>query len=310
MSILNYELTGELPSITPNIRLFKAQDHQSNHFFIKQLLSNDAEQTKKFLDDNSLQQETEFDSLARVIESFEVQQFSYAVIPVDASAMDFVAYLSDRELNLASKLRLAIGITQAVAEFHERNLIIGEIASQNIYISGAGKPFLIDLSYLKRTHSISAPLVQNEVNLFSLRTIAPEATGRVNRVIESRSDLYSLGAILYRLFFDRFPFEFDDPMELIYAHIANELPEPKTAKDANLIQIFNIIRILLQKNPEKRYRTVSGLLSDFQECWHHVELEEDIPEFVLGSNDESDLLTFSHNLYGRNDEIAMLQKNF
>lgn len=310
MSILNYELTEELPSITPNIRLFRAKDDQDNHFLIKQLLSNDGELTKKFLDDNALQQASEFSALARVVEAFEVQQYCYAVLSASASTCDMVTYLRDHEPTLLKKVNFALALSQTVEEFHKDNMIIGEIAPQNIYVSESGRPILIDLSYLKRTNSIRAPLVQNEVNLFSLQTIAPEATGRVNRVIEPRSDLYSLGAILFRLFFERFPFESEDPMELIYAHIANELPEPEAAENQEMVQLFNIIRMLLQKNPEKRYRTIAGLISDLQKCQGYLQQGQIIPGFVLGGDDESDQLTFSHSLYGRNDEIGILQKNF
>jgi len=287
-----------------------AQDDQSKCFLVKHLYSNDAEKIKKFLDDNLQQQRTSFQGLANVTESFDVKQNCYAVIPVEGEVLDLDAYLETHSLSLQEKAQLALQIAELIYEFHRENLIIGEVAPQNIYVTPSGSPFFIDLSYLKRTNSIRSPIAQNEVNLLSLRTIAPEATGRVNRVIEPRSDLYSIGVIFYRLFFGCYPFHSNDPMELIYAHIANELPTPDCASDTEYAQIFEIVRVLMAKNPESRYASVKGLMGDLSFCISHLQHEQTIPSFAVCSNEESDALSFSHTLYGRGAEINQIKQNF
>ncbi|MCY7295640.1 ATP-binding hybrid sensor histidine kinase/response regulator [Alteromonas sp. a30] len=309
MSILDYELTEELASVTPEIRLFKAQDEEGSAYFVKQLISSDPDKLKKFLDDNQVQQQFSFYSLASITELAESQQSCHAVMPVSADVKDFISYLNDSALELHHKLALAVSLASIVEDFHKENVIIGEIAPQNIYVvPDEALPFLIDLSYLKRTNSVSAPISQNEVNLLSLKTIAPEATGRVNRVIEQRADLYSLGIILYRLFYNVFPFESDVPMELIYAHIASEPPVPENTQVPSIL--FKIIQVLLQKNPEKRYRTIAGLKQDLLTCLNTWNEQQVIPDFELGTADQSDQLLFSHHLYGRSTEIEWLQTTF
>ena len=308
MSILDYELTEELASVTPEIRLFKAKDEEGNAYFVKQLLSSDAGKLKKFLDDNHIQQRFSKNGLAAVSEIAESQQSCHAIMPVADEALNFNDFLNQATLDLSQKLAFALAIADIVAEFHQDNLIVGEIAPQNIYVASEASPFLVDLSYLKRTNSVSSPISQNEVNLLSLKTIAPEATGRVNRVIEPRADLYSLGVILYRLFFGCYPFESDDPMELIYAHIASEPPVPELQDVPE--QLFNIVQLLLQKSPEARYRTISGLIADLQTCQKQWDEKQHIEAFDLGEMDQTDQLVFSHRLYGRSEEIDKLQTTF
>ena len=310
MSILNYELTKELPPITADIRLFLAQDDQNKCFLVKCLYSNDNGRIKTFLDDNQQQQRSHFQGLANVTESFEVKQNCYAVIPVEDKVLNLDAYLEAHSFSLLEKTRLAHQIAELIFEFHRDNLIIGEIAPQNIYITESGKPFFIDLASLKRINSIRSPIAQNEVNLLSLRTIAPEATGRVNRVIEPRSDLYSIGVIFYKVFFEHYPFLSNDPMELIYAHIANELPTPDRASNKEFAQLFEIVRVLMAKNPESRYASVKGLMSDLSFCISHLLHDQTIPSFSVCSNEESGTLSFSHTLYGRQDEMTEISGNF
>ncbi|UAA38880.1 response regulator [Paraneptunicella aestuarii] len=310
MQTLEYQILNEQPAITPDIRLYRVQDTVGHCFFIKELVGANSERSRKFVDDNTFQKEGAFSSLAIVTRVHEEPQNTYAVMPCDKDAKDLLSYINDSDLSTSERISLAISLSEIVSEFHQKNLIIGEFVPQNIYVSGEAAPYLIDLSHLKRVNTIIKPLAQSDVNLLSLKTIAPEATGRVNRVIDQRADLYSLGVILYRLFFNGFPFESDDPMELIHAHIANEPPIPEVANTEEFRQFFYIINLLLQKNPEKRYRTVSGLIADLERCAREYEGSGSVPVFELATNDQSDQLVFGHTLYGRKEEIARIHASF
>ena len=88
----------------------------------------------------------------------------------------------------------------------------------------------------------------------------------MNRAVDYRADLYSLGVTFYELLAGRLPFESDDPLALVHAHLAKA---PRTITDLNpdLPPILSdIVMKLLSKNAENRYQSASGLQADLQRC--------------------------------------------
>ena len=139
----------------------------------------------------------------------------------------------------------------------------------------------------------------------TLAYISPEQTGRVNRVLDYRTDLYSLGATLYELFSGRPPFTTQDPLELIHAHIASE-PTPLVDLDLDLPQwLSDLVDKLLAKQPEDRYQAAASVLDDLQEG---RELANVVP-FLLGQTDAPGQLTLPKRLYGREAELKRVQDN-
>ena len=102
-----------------------------------------------------------------------------------------------------------------------------------------------------------------------LAYISPEQTGRMNRAIDYRTDLYSLGATLYELLTGNPPFMTTDPLELLYCHIAR-LPQPPHLIRVDTPPVLSRILLrLLAKNAEDRYQSAVGLIADLQE-WINV----------------------------------------
>src|ERR1043166_7204095 len=96
--------------------------------------------------------------------------------------------------------------------------------------------------------------------------MAPEQTGRMNRSIDSRSDLYSLGATLYQMLTGTLPFTASDPMDWVHCHLARK-PTPPTKRLENVpAPVSAIVIKLLAKTAEERYQTAAGLESDLRYC--------------------------------------------
>jgi serine/threonine protein kinase len=100
----------------------------------------------------------------------------------------------------------------------------------------------------------------------SLPYLSPEQTGRMNRALDSRSDLYSLGVTFYQMLTGRLPFEARDPLEWVHCHVARVPPSPAQLVPELPGAIARIVMKLLAKMAEDRYQTARGLQRDLEVC--------------------------------------------
>ena len=136
--------------------------------------------------------------------------------------------------------------------------------------------------------------------------MAPEQTGRMNRSIDSRSDLYGLGVTFYEMLTGTLPFTASDPMELVHCHIARQPTPPSEKVNGVPRAVSAIVMKLLAKTAEERYQTAAGVESDLRRCLTEWETRHRIDEFPLGEHDTPDRLLIPEKLYGRESEIDAL----
>jgi PAS domain S-box-containing protein len=208
-------------------------------------------------------------------------------------------------------LRLAVSLTAALGRLHERGLIHKDIKPVNVLTNSAMDHvwltgFGIASRLPRERQSPEAP----EYIAGTLAYMAPEQTGRMNRSIDSRTDLYALGVTLYEMLTGSLPFTASDPMEWVHCHIARP-PAPPTERVKNLPgSVSAIIMKLLAKTAEERYQTAAGAASDLRRCLAEWETRGDIDEFPLGEHDTPDRLLIPEKLYGRTAEIDTLLASF
>ena len=130
-------------------------------------------------------------------------------------------------MEMTQFLRFAVGLATALAGLHKRELIHKDVKPTNVLVNPAtGQARLMGFgiaSRLPRERQASEP---PEFIAGTLAYMAPEQTGRMNRTIDSRSDLYALGVTLYEMVTGTLPFTASDPMELVHAHIARQPTPP------------------------------------------------------------------------------------
>src|SRR6266852_2225137 len=161
-----------------------------------------------------------------------------AALVLDDSGNEPLDLILSRPLELTRFLRLAIGLATALGQVHRHGLIHKDIKPANVLVDAAGNVRLTGFgiaSRLTREHQAPAP---PEIIAGTLAYMAPEQTGRMNRSIDSRSDLYSLGVTLYEMLTGSLPFTASDAMEWVHCHIARQptppcdragVPEPLSA---------------------------------------------------------------------------------
>jgi PAS domain S-box-containing protein len=212
-------------------------------------------------------------------------------------------------LDLTRFLRIAIGMAAALGQVHRQSLVHKDVKPANVLVDDAGKAWLTGFGIASQvTRERQAP-VPPEIIAGTLAYMAPEQTGRMNRSMDTRSDLYSLGVTFYQMFTGALPFDATDPLEWVHCHIARQpiAPADRLAVPGPL---SGITMKLLAKNAEERYQTASGLEADLRRCLSEWESQGRIDSFPLGALDCSDQLLIPEKLYGREREVDALLAAF
>jgi serine/threonine protein kinase len=208
-------------------------------------------------------------------------------------------------------LRLAIGIAVALGKLHERGLVHKDIKPSNILVNSAtGEVRLTGFGIASRLSRERQAIEPPEALAGTLAYMAPEQTGRMNRSIDSRSDLYALGVTFYQMLTGVLPFAAADPMELVHCHLARGPVPPADRVKEIPSAVSAIIMKLLAKTSEDRYQTAGGLESDLRRCLTELEAQRRIDDFPLGEHDTSDRLPIPEKLYGRGREVESLLASF
>src|SRR5437667_3002247 len=202
-------------------------------------------------------------------------------------------------MEMGQFLRISVGLATALTGLHKGGLIHKDLKPANVIVNPA--TFQVWLTGF----GIASRLVRERQNATPLESIegtlaymAPEQTGRMNRSIDSRSDLYALGVILYEMVTGRLPFSASDSMEWMHCHIARQ-PAPPTELRRDLPPaVCAIILKLLAKTPEERYQTAAGVLCDLQRCLSVWSAQGRIVEFPVGEDDTPDRLLIPERLSG------------
>jgi len=196
--------------------------------------------------------------------------------------LDQVLERNQGQPELTRFLRIAIGLAVAVGQVHGHGLIHKDIKPANVLVDDDGNVWLTgfglrpkfraSVKWPRRRRSLRAPSPN----------MAPEQTGRINRSIDTRSDLYSLGVTLYQALTGRLPFAAADAMEWVHCQIARQ-PEP--IDEEIPAQLSAIMTRLLAKTVEERYHTAVGLEADLRRCLAEWETQNHIAPFPLGKHD-------------------------
>ncbi len=229
-----------------------------------------------------------------------------ALLLEDAGTANLEQRLRGEPMAVAPFLQLAIGLTELLARLHASHVIHRDLCPANIVVDGQDHLTLVDFESAVLVPSTRLAGVAPEP-LAELAYLAPEQTGRMNRLVDRRADLYSLGAIFYRMLSGSPPFPDAEPMDVVHAHLARA-PVPLERAVARVPPLLSqLVLRLLAKMPEQRYQSAEGLLADLRGAAARLQATGEIAPFELGLEDLARELPLPARLYGRLGELDRLR---
>jgi predicted ATPase/signal transduction histidine kinase len=208
-------------------------------------------------------------------------------------------------------LRLALSITDAVADLHQHSVVHRDLKPDNILIHPETEAVKIsDFGIASILSGQRQPPGGVRLIEGSLPYMSPEQTGRTNRVLDQRSDLYSLGITFFEMLTGQLPFAAQDPVEWVHCHIAIRPPAPSALVTSIPPGLSALVMKLLTKEAEERYQSARGLRHDLRIALEQWSRGGRIDPFPLGQHDVADRFQIPQKLYGREAETTALLAGF
>lgn len=226
----------------------------------------------------------------------------------DGGFESLAAWSGGKALELRPLLDIGERIARALVAVHRRHVVHRDLNPTNLLIHPGDRTVrLIDFELATHLPRGEEALLPPTSVLGTLAYISPEQTGRLNRVVDARSDLYSLGVTLFELATGRRPFEADDPADLIHQHLARRPPSALAHRPELPRSLAAIVRKLLRKAPEERYQSAAGVAHDLRRCLDSLDVRGAVDDFEPGARDAWSQLRIPQVLYGRTELLAQLR---
>ncbi|TET34145.1 MAG: tetratricopeptide repeat protein [Planctomycetota bacterium] len=169
--------------------------------------------------------------------------------------------IEDKKLRLHESLELLERIAKALAYAHKEGIIHRDVKTANIFVSHAGRPFLGDFGLARDIRSVER-ITQEHTVMGTLEYMSPEQADGRNDDIGPRSDVYSLGVILYEMLTGDVPFT-GESMPVIIKQILEKEPVPPRKINKSIPRDLEVICLkTMEKDPERRYQTAADFAED------------------------------------------------
>lgn len=234
-----------------------------------------------------------------------------AIIEEDIQGIAMKDVIKTKSLDLPRFLEIAVKLAEILGNLHSNNIVHMDIKPANILMSMNDNGIKItDFGISALLTHASKELYNPDVILGTLAYISPEQTGRMNRGLDYRTDLYSLGVTFYEMLTGKLPYSTNDPMELIHSHLARKPVAPHKLNAGIPGQVSRIILKLMAKTTDERYQNSFTLMKDLNICREMIIAGGEISEFPLAANDIPVKYNIPQAITGREKEIEEMMLYF
>lgn len=191
--------------------------------------------------------------------------------------------MSAGQLSLDEINRIFMQLTDALGYAHAHGVVHRDLKPANVLVDSDGNLFLTDFGIAKLLESASPRLTQTSAIMGTPAYISPEQAAALP--VDQRSDIYSLGVILYEMVIGRVPFVADTPLAVILKHLNDPLPPPSTVKPDISPSIEQVIIKALAKEPDNRFNNTTEFVSAWRSALTGIQPIEktsnsDLPQIV------------------------------
>jgi PAS domain S-box-containing protein len=239
---------------------------------------------------------------------FLAQDSGVFLVFEDFPAVPLAHLIDSDNMTLSRVVSIAVRLTDIVGDIHGEHILHRNIKPQYILVDGSSWDVKLTGFDISSRFTKESTVHGDEIMVGTPAYMAPEQTGRMNRAVDYRSDLYSLGAVFYEMLTGAPPFSESETLALVHAHMAKNPVSPSEIRTEVPETISAIVMKLLSKSPENRYQSSYGLGIDLRRCLSGLRTSGDIDIFEPGEHDPSPLFATSKKLYGRRDALRTLHE--
>ena len=260
--------------------VYKAYQPSVDRYVAIKVLPSQLAESKEFT--------TRFQQEARIIAKLEHPH----ILPVfDYGESDGVSYfvmrymdagtlkekmIEGRPLPLSDIDRLFTQLAEALSYAHSRGIIHRDLKPANVLIDSHGNVFLTDFGIAKLLESASPRLTQTDAIMGTPAYISPEQAQ--GHPVDQRSDIYSLGIILYEMVTGSVPFTAETPLAVLFKHISDPLPPPSLVKPDIPPVIEQVLLKALAKEPRDRFATAAEFVTAWERALQSRETVQRAPD--------------------------------
>ena len=247
--------------------VYKAKDHILSRFVaikvLKQEFSEDSSFVTKFRAEAQSAAGLEHPNIVNIYDVGSENGLYYIVMEY-VEGITLKTYIEKKgQLSFKESASIAIQVARGIEAAHNKNIIHRDIKPQNIIISTDGKVKVTDFGIAKAT---SSNTISSDV-MGSVHYASPEQAR--NGFVDGRSDIYSLGIVMFEMVTGRVPFDGDTTVAVALQHLQEEIARPSIYAPDLPISFEKIILKCTQKPPDRRYQTIEELLTDIRRSLAH-----------------------------------------